>query len=273
MVVVVSGGVVSEAYWLVADGCARGDQIFLDGGAVDGERLDGGTGLSAQISLCRIPRAHPARLVVAEDQTFSRSVRRRGKLFGKLLHSPVHIRVNAHRAAQFVGRKEGKALQFVADRVYIVVRGNAGFSLLRKGLSFGAFVLFLCDLIEGKHRLQNVVPNAQARRFIDKRRVIVGGTNDSGEHCTLGERQIFYFFFKVKVCGFRDAVTGMSEVNGVEIHFQNFIFGVFFFQLASEADLFHLAPQCFFSGKLRVLDELLADGGGALLKGVRFQIF
>ena len=65
----------------------------------------------------------------------------------------------------------------------------------------------------------------------------------------------------------------MAEINTVQIHFEYLIFCVFVFQLFCQLDLFQLANDGLFAGKLCIFNKLLADGGAALFKGMCAQIF
>ena len=89
---------------------------------------------------------------------------------------------------------------------------------------------------------------------------------------TFRNGQVACLFVKVDVCGVFDTVGIASEVNGVKVHFQNFLFAVAFFQLQRQQHFIYFASEIFAVVKVRILYQLLSNGGGAFFQSAAFYI-
>ena len=134
-------------------------------------------------------------------------------------------------------------------------------------LGFGGVIGGLVDLFLGQHGVQHVqlavavlLPGPVAAQG-----VILGGVvGDADETRALRQGQLGYVLVEVHPGGGLHAVALVAQVDGVQVHLQNFVFGIVLFQGQSPVHLRHLALDGVLVVAGDVLDELLGDGGAAL---------
>ena len=120
------------------------------------------------------------------------------------------------------------------------------------------------------HKVQNEV--APLTAFVG---VFVGSVDvrrfyHACQHGAFRQRKLRRALVEIDVGGALYAVGVSAEIYGVEIHLQNFVLGIAFFQLQSQQCLVDLAFEVFAAVQMCVFDKLLTDGGGALGKASSF---
>ena len=105
-----------------------------------------------------------------------------------------------------------------------------------------------------------------------ERGIRVGRFDERGEERGFRDCQIFRLFIEIKIGGAGDPETTVPEINGIEIHFHDLVFGILFFQFDGQFDLFEFSGNGLFVGEVSIFDQLLTDGGRAFLVGAAFQV-
>ena len=80
-------------------------------------------------------------------------------------------------------------------------------------------------------------------------------------------------FVKIKFCRFRYTVAVVSEINFIEITFQNLALAIFAFDTARDSNFFNFSFQILFGRKMSVFCGLLCDGGCAFFELFAGNIF
>ncbi len=95
--------------------------------------------------------------------------------------------------------------------------------------------------------------------------VVVGVGGHPGQHGTLPEGQLLELFAEVAFGCHLDSIVVLPQVDGVEVTLQDFVLGVACLQLKRQVGLLYFALIALLEGEQGILDQLLGDGGTALL--------
>ena len=127
-----------------------------------------------------------------------------------------------------------------------------------------------------KHVIRPVVRHCGKIRFpvvpgieIPPGIVIVRVVCHAGQHRAFAQRQLLQFLTEEALGRDLDAVVAFPQVDGVQVGFQDFILGIFRFQLQGQVCLLDFPLVALFGGKQRVLDQLLGNRRTALGAGSR----
>ena len=137
--------------------------------------------------------------------------------------------------------------------------------------SDGLVVLLLGDVAVLEHLVQHDVAPLLGAFRIYKRVVDAGEVDDPGQKRRLGEGEVGGVLVEVGLGGGLGAVGVGAEVHGVQVLFQDLVFGVPLLVLPGERGLYVLpleaGDKALLLGYVGVLYELLGQGGAALLDG------
>ena len=137
-------------------------------------------------------------------------------------------------------------------------------------LRLGGIVLFLGDVAVRQHAIQHEVATREAVVLMVDGIVVRRRLRNADERGRFGQRELACMLREVALRRGFDAVGAGTVVDGIEVHEQDFVFGVLFLQLDGEIHLAHLALErdiVHLVGQDSVAHELLRDGGRALLAG------
>ncbi len=129
-----------------------------------------------------------------------------------------------------------------------------------------------CDEARVNHPQQHLTAARVRCGRVSKRRGPVGGGGHRGENCRLRHVEAVGRGVEVKPGGRIDAVAAVPEVDEIQVHFEYLRLGVALLVLLRDEKLHYLAPEGALSLCVRVLDELLRDGGAPLPELARKQV-
>ena len=270
---IVGGGITAEVFLFVEDGRGGREQVFFDGGRIDGERFEQGARLAAHVPFRREPGEDAAALVLRDEQALARAVGVRAQLLGIVLQFRVHIGVDGVPAAHGVRRKHGQRFQLRKDGVEIALRAPAFGARLRERSGERRRIFLFGQKPEAAHTPQDAVAHGAAFFAVDQGGIAVGGADHGGERRAFRGVQRRGILPEVEVRRARDAVAGVPEIDRVQVHGQDLVLRIAPFQLPRQLDLFQLSPYRLFPAQVGIFDELLADRRRALPEGARAQIF
>ena len=104
---------------------------------------------------------------------------------------------------------------------------------------------------------------------VPPRIIIVGTVGGSGQHGAFTEGQFAQAFAEVALCRHLHAIVIFTQENGIQIAFQNLLFGILLLQLHSQISFLDFSLIALFRGEQRVFDQLLGNGRTALGAGGR----
>ena len=197
-------------------------------------------------------------------------VRLRFGVFEHGLQSLIEIGVNAEIFSRFCIGKEGVELVVYEIEIAAFVLQSRLFGQ-RLGLRSFCFCVGQYSLIV--HEGENVVAAQKTFFFVPKGGIAVGGSDESGEHGAFGGGDFGGVFPEIKSGGVFHAECAVTEIDGVEIQFENFLFGIAPFQLSDELPFPKFTAERLFSREMCVFDELLRNGRSALPKGEGRNVF
>ena len=220
-----------------------------------------------------MPGDDAARLIIGKQHRLARAVCIRSQSFDICLHIGVQIGIDLASAAKAVGGEEGQAFQLFIHGAQVRARRRPALRLDRQPLSECPRVFLFPQPFQFPHPPQHAVARFFAPFGGDEGGIIVGRADDGRQRRPFGGAELFRAFPEVVFRRPRDAVTGVPEVDGVQIHLKDLVFCIALFQKAGELDLFELSPQRLFARQVGVFDQLLADGGSALHERPRAEVF
>ncbi len=129
---------------------------------------------------------------------------------------------------------------------------------------------FFRNHVQISHPAQDAVAAGPGCVCVAKQEIAIRRLDDAGQKRRLGQRQIGRAFGEIGVRCVLDAVNAfdarLSQVNFVEVHLQNLLFGVAQLQRQRELRFVELARDGFSRREKEVFGHLLRDGGAALRK-------
>ena len=172
----------------------------------------------------------------------------------------------------------------VGNRIFHVVRilihpvalGSGSLQHIRRGGIQRLLILCLRDKLVFIHAAQHVVGAVVGQLSVVRRLgltdvevpagiVIIGVVRQPGQHGAFAQRQLTQAFAEVTLRGYFHAVVVLAEVNGVQVAFQNLRLGIAAFQLHGQIGFLNFTLVALLTAQHCVFDQLLGDGGAALL--------
>ena len=195
-------------------------------------------------------------------------------LLGHLLHRGIDGGLNCKAALkEYVGGELLlQQLLNVGDKVGLRVHIHATARNLGHvkcdGLSLCGIVLFLRDVPQAQHVVQNLVAAGQRQVGVNRGVVLRGRVGKADEQRGLAQGEVGGSLGQVGLGGGLDAVGAVAVVDGVEVHHEDIVFGVHVLHLDGDIGLAHLTLD----GRVElfllqdgVADQLLGDGRRALV--------
>ena len=195
-------------------------------------------------------------------------------LLGHLLHGGVDGGLDGQTALKehVGGELLLKQLFNVGDKVGLRVHIDATARNLghvkRDGLSLRGIVLFLRDVAQTQHVVQNLVAAGQRQVGINRGVVLRGRVGKADQQRGLAQGEVGGGFGQIGLGGGLDAICSMAVVDGVEVHHEDLVFGVHILHLDGDIGLAHLTLD----GRVElfllqdgVANQLLGDGRCALV--------
>jgi len=94
--------------------------------------------------------------------------------------------------------------------------------------------------------------------------IIIGALGNGGQRSCFGQCHILNVFAKIRLGSGFHTVRTFAEINLVQVHSQNLIFGIFVLQLFGKEGFLNFAGDSAFLGKKSVFRKLLCDRAAAL---------
>ena len=140
------------------------------------------------------------------------------------------------------------------------------------GMAFDVQRLFKCGLIlsvvqilEIVHPAQHILLTDFGALGVDDRVVSRRCLGQTGQHGGFGRRQLVEGFAKVDLRCRSEAIGTLSQIDLVDIEFENLVFGQVLFDLECQQDFIEFAGHRFLGRQEEVTRYLHGNGGGALL--------
>ena len=185
----------------------------------------------------------------------------------------IEIGVNADVAAKRKVVAIGKFLQFVEYAIEITPVERLRGRRVGKGLFERFRFLRFVDMSPRAHSRKNEFFSPRTVFGMLKGGIIVRGFDESRKDRGIREVEFFGLLAEVEIRRRAQSEATVTEIDGVEIFFEYLVLGISLFQRSGEFKFFQLAFDGLFLRKMGVFDELLGNGGGALLKRARLGVF
>ena len=195
-------------------------------------------------------------------------------LLGHLLHRGVDGGLNRKAALKehVGGELLLQKLLDIGDKVGLRVHVDATARNLghieRDGLSLCGIVLFLCDVAQTQHVVQNFVAAGQRQVGVNRGVVLRRRIGKADQQRSFAQGEVGGGLGQIGLGCRLDAVSSMTVVDGVEVHHEDIVFGVHILHLDGDIGLADLTLDGrveLFLLQDSVADQLLGDGRRALV--------
>ena len=120
------------------------------------------------------------------------------------------------------------------------------------------------EFLHGIENHHHSLMGRPAVSFTIEGRIVIRALGNACQHCTLIEAQLTGMLAEIGESRRFYAVGTLSEINLVQIHLKDFILGILSFQLECQENFLNLSLQRTLLRQIRILGQLLRDGGAAL---------
>ena len=136
--------------------------------------------------------------------------------------------------------------------------------LQRNRFRQGRIVFLFCDHTVVQHVLQDQIPAFQRMFHMDQRIIAAGIVGNRAQKGRLGEGQFVRVQVEISPACRLDSVISVGEINVVDIKFQEFLLGIFFFQCHGDKDFLNLPFPFDRMRQVNISGQLLGDRTAAL---------
>ena len=113
------------------------------------------------------------------------------------------------------------------------------------------------------HLSENGISTFLSRLKIVERRIIIRAFRNTCQKRTFRQSQFLNIFIEVSFSRRLNSVRTLTEINLIQIHFQNFLLGILFFELKSQKNFLNFSFDSAFLREISIFRKLLSDGRAA----------